>query len=31
MNTIPGNVIKGPRLDTNYVDSAYLEKYLLTF
>ncbi|ABM72135.1 Putative CbbY-like protein [Prochlorococcus marinus str. MIT 9515] len=25
------NVIKGPKLDSNYVDCAYLEKYLLTF
>ena len=25
------NVIKGPRLDGNYVDCAYLEKYLKTF
>ena len=24
------NVIKGPKLDTHYVDHAYLEKYLLT-
>ena len=25
------NVIKGPRLDSNYVNCAYLEKYLMTF
>ena len=25
------NVIKGPKLDSNYVDCAYLEKYLMTF
>ena len=25
------NVIKGPRLDSHYVDCAYLNKYLLTF
>ena len=25
------NVIKGPKLDNNYVDFAYLEKYLLNF
>ena len=25
------NVIKGPKLDSNYVDYAYLEKYLMTF
>ena len=24
------NVIKGPKLDSNYVDCGYLEKYLLT-
>ena len=24
------NVIKGPKLDSNYVDCAYLEKYLMT-
>ena len=23
------NVIKGPKLDSNYVDCAYLEKYLM--
>ena len=25
------NVIKGPKLDNNYVDCAYLDKYLKTF
>jgi beta-phosphoglucomutase-like phosphatase (HAD superfamily) len=25
------NVIKGPELNSNYVDCAYLEKYLMTF
>ena len=25
------NVIKGPELNNNYVDCAYLEKYLMTF
>ena len=25
------NVIKGPKLDSNYVDFSYLEKYLLSF
>jgi hypothetical protein len=25
------NVIKGPKLISNYVDCAYLEKYLMTF
>ncbi|MDC3167898.1 HAD-IA family hydrolase [Prochlorococcus sp. AH-716-D22] len=25
------NVIKGPKLDSDYVDCAYLEKYLMTF
>ena len=25
------NVIKGPKLDSNYVDCAYLEKYLMIF
>ena len=25
------NVVKGPQLVSNYVDYAYLEKYLMTF
>ena len=25
------NVIKGPKLDSNYVDYAYLEKFLMKF
>jgi len=29
--SIKANVIKGPRLDSNYVNCAYLEKYLMTF